>query len=193
MISPVYWHPRIYDAALAVLTGREGRDRFLAVAREIPDGDEVLDVCCGTGGLARVGLRGRPVAYLGLDENPGFVAWLERRGIRARVLDVLESPLPAADSVVLQAALYQFHDRAVPFLRRLREAARRRVIVSEPVSNLSRSGIPGAAVLGALGSATRRGPQRFRYDEEGFRRVAGEAGAARVERVGRDMIAVFEG
>jgi SAM-dependent methyltransferase len=192
MISPVYWHPRIYDAVLAVLNGRARRERFLAVAREIADGDEVLDVCCGTGGLARVGLRGRPVAYLGLDENPGFVRWLEGRGVRARVHDLLTDPLPPADCVVLQASLYQFHDGAIPLLDRLRKAARRKVVVSEPVSNLARSRFPGAAGLGAAGAATRRGPQRFRYDEEGFRRVVEAAGAARVERAGRDMLAVFD-
>ncbi len=193
MISPVYWHPRIYDAFLAALTGGERRERLLVVAREIRDGEEVLDVCCGTGALARVALRGRPVSYLGLDENPSFVRWLGRRGIPARVHDVLRDPLPPADCVVLQAALYQFHEGAVPLLRRLRAAARRRLVVSEPVANLARSRFPGAALLGALGAATRRGPQPFRYDEEGFRRVAAEAGATRVFRAGRDMVAVFEG
>ena len=192
MISPVYWHPRIYDAFLAILTGRERRERLLVVAREIRDGEEVLDVCCGTAALARTALRGRPVSYLGLDENPRFVRWLERRGIRARVHDVLADPLPPADCVVLQASLYQFHAEAVPLLRRLRAAARRRVVVSEPVSNFAQSRLPGVSRLAAFGAATLRGPQAFRYDEAGFRRVSAEAGATRVYPAGRDLVAVFE-
>jgi SAM-dependent methyltransferase len=139
-----------YELLMRALYGRRYSDRMRAVAAEVPDGAEVLELCCGPGTLYLRHLRSRTRGYIGIDVNPGFVEQLKRRGVDARRLDLAASddPLPDADVVILQASLYHFLPDPERILDRMLAAARERVIVSEPVRNLASSNVP---LIGRLG------------------------------------------
>ncbi len=192
--SPIYWSPRVYDLVMRLLYRAEHEAVYEKVARLIPAGSSVVDVCCGTAKLYSR-LRGRDVDYLGLDANGHFVTALRRSGVAARRFDLLHADVPAADYVVMCSSLYHFRAREGEVLGKLRRAARRAVIVSEPVRNLSSHKLrPLATLAGFLSNPGTGGSYRFRYDAAAFRSFATEQGASRIELEpgARNGLAVFE-
>ena len=167
--SPLTWTCTGYDLYTRLATPAAASDA--AVAARIPDGADVVDLCCGTARLARAHLLRRGCRYLGIDANGHFVMGARKRGVAARLGDVTREPIPAADYVVMCGSLRQFGDGAEAVLRRMRAAARRAVIVSEPVRGL-------------LGR---------RYDVARFDALARAAGATEVvpDATRRDALAVF--
>jgi len=71
--------------------------------------------------------------------------------------------LPVAGAVMLQASLYQFHDIADALLPRLWEAARRLLVVAEPVRNASRSRVRAARWIARILTRTDDRVHTFRY------------------------------
>ena len=171
MKSPIYRHPVLYQLAMRIVYGRWFEERFRAVADAIPDGMSVGDVCCGDGYLYRRFLSRRNIDYLGLDINATFVHWLVRRGVNARVCDVRFDPIPEADIILMQASLYQFIPSHENILRKLVNAARKCVIVTEPVRNLSASGNPFLSWLGRRLTDPGTGEAPHRFNEETLRHI----------------------
>jgi SAM-dependent methyltransferase len=162
--SLIYRSALGYELLMRVLYGRHYAARMRAVAEQVTPGASVLELCCGPGTLYRRHLRGRVAGYIGLDVNPRFVAELRRRGVDARVVDLARdaAPLPSADVALMQASLYHFLPQAHTIVERMLAAASSRVIVSEPVRNLTSSANPVIAALGrrsanpGIGGAERR-------------------------------------
>jgi SAM-dependent methyltransferase len=182
---------------MRVLYGRHYAARDAAVAAHVPDGASVLELCCGPARLYLRELRGRIGSYVALDASATFVERLRRRGVEARRADVATAPLPVADVVVMQASLYQFLPDAERMLRRMRAAARRSVIVAEPVRNLASSRLRPLARLGAGGAATAQGAQPQRFDAESLRALMAGFGDAVVFSApapgGREHVYVLRG
>jgi glycosyltransferase involved in cell wall biosynthesis len=193
--SPIYWTGVGYDLAMRALYGRELEHTYAEVARRIPDGASVVDVCAGTCRLYRDFLRQRGCEYTGLEFNGHFVMSARRRGVPVRRFDVLHEEVPAADYAVMCSSLYHFHEREQEILEKLRRAARKAVIVSEPIANLSARG------PSAWGRLLRRltdpgvGDYSHRYDLAGFRALAERHGASEFvhEPDWRNALAVFAG
>ncbi|BBL76496.1 class I SAM-dependent methyltransferase [Methylomagnum ishizawai] len=138
-----YSNSRFYHALMALTYRRHRDERFRAVARWVPEGAGVLDVCCGDGALSRYLPEG--TRYLGLDRSRAFLRSARRRGRPVEYFDVGKGPLPKSQVVVCQVSLYQFHPRVEEMLARLYAAAEQRLIISESVWSLTRSKLPGVA------------------------------------------------
>lgn len=138
----------LFHLAMRLLYSGHFDERYAAIADQIPLGATVVEVCAGDGYLYLKHLRRKPVEYLGLDISPQLVRWAQRHGVKARVFDVWQDTLPAGDVIVIQASLYQFAPRAGWIIERMLAAARRKVIVAEPIHNLSASPNPILAALG---------------------------------------------
>jgi SAM-dependent methyltransferase len=166
--SPVYRSALGYELLMRALYGRHYAARMRAVAEQVPDGASVLELCCGPGTLYLHHLRGRTSGYIGVDVNPGFVDRLRARGVDARRVDLAagEEPLPSADVVILQASLYHFLPRPERIIDRMLDAARDRVIVSEPVRNLASSENPVIARVGRRAADPGVGGHAQRFTEE---------------------------
>lgn len=167
--SLIYRSPALYKLVMLGLYGRHYPARYRALADLIPPRSSVLDLCCGPAVLYERYLRRKSVEYTGLDINETFVRGLKRRGVRAELWDLRQdAPLPRADSVVMQASLYHFLPDPLPVLGRMLAAARKQVIVAEPVRNISSSKLP------LLGPLARRltdpgvGSQPYRFTEGGL-------------------------
>ena len=173
--SLVYRSATGYELLMRVLYGRHYGDRMRAVAEQVPDGASVLELCCGPGTLYSRHLRGRVGAYVGIDVNAGFVERLRRQGVDARRRDLAhdDEPLPRADVVILQASLYHFLPRAERIIDRMLEAARERVIVSEPVHNLASSEVALIARLGRRAADPGVGGHAQRFTEETLEQLMG--------------------
>jgi len=167
----VYRSAALYEAVMRVLYGRHYGARQRAIAALIPEDSTVLELCCGPGTLYRRRLAGKRVQYLGLDINEGFLRRVRRSGAEAREWDV-RSPdaLPPADYVLMQASLYHFMDDPRPLIRRMVAAARREVILAEPVHNVAKQPGPLGAIAARL-TDPGTGPQPDRYDEPSLDRV----------------------
>jgi SAM-dependent methyltransferase len=165
--SLIYRNAHVYELLMRALYGRHYAARMRTVAEQVPRGASVLELCCGPGTLYRRYLRGLVDGYVGLDVNPGFVAGLRRAGIDARQFDLADTgqPLPAADVVIIQASLYHFLPDAAALIDRMLAAARELVIVSEPIRNLSTSGLPVVGRLGRRAADPGVGGHEQRFDE----------------------------
>jgi SAM-dependent methyltransferase len=132
MRSPIYWHRLIYRNTY----GRSHpafEKRFKAVAELIEPGASVLDICCGDARLYTHYLQPLSCPYTGVDLSLSMAPHrLHHLLIKA---NAWELDLPAADYVVMMEALYHFYPRVEEVLRRLRAAARKKVIVLEQVQN----------------------------------------------------------
>ncbi|MBI2560880.1 MAG: class I SAM-dependent methyltransferase [candidate division NC10 bacterium] len=164
----IYQVPALYRLLMRLGYGPDYAARYALVAARIGEPDDLLEVCCGHLGLYRhLARRGLVRSYVGLEQAPAMVRLARRRGIDVRAVDVRAGgALPAAATVIMQASLYQFHDIADTLLPRLWAAARRRLVIAEPVRNLSQSRF--AVVRWAARALTRTPDGRihtFRYTE----------------------------
>jgi hypothetical protein len=113
-----------------------------------------------------------------------------RRGVDVRWFNLLTDPVPAADYVVMASSLYHFADRADEILDKLRRAARRAVIISEPVRNLSDLPLVGGAMAALTSAGVGDNEQRFNLTT--FTALARRHGVDVAHESGdRNAIAVF--
>jgi len=164
--SLVYRNAWIYTLVMRTLYGKHYGSRSSAVARLIPRGSSVLDVCCGPGTLFEHHLRAQEVRYHGLDCNPRFIARVERLGGTGRVCDIAQvETFPEADYVIIQASLYHFLPNVRPLIEKLERAAREALIVAEPIRNLAASSHSWLAALASRQTNPGLGAPASRFDE----------------------------
>jgi hypothetical protein len=138
-LSLIYAHPALYRVVMQLLYGRGYVARYQAISSLIPDGADVFEACAGDARLYERYLRPRGIAYRAGEFNERFVAHARARGIAMDRFDLRSDEVPRADVVILHASLYQFMPEHRQIVERLLAAARRTLIVSEPVVNLSTS------------------------------------------------------
>ena len=114
------WSREAYADAATYL-----RRRAELIAPGLHDGDLVLDLACGDGGLARF-LPG--LTYVGVDLNEAMVAAAQRNGVQAEVADLNDyvPPQPVAATTVFRA-IYYARDRAA-FFRHVASYTRRKLV-----------------------------------------------------------------
>ena len=150
-----------------LLYGGSYQERSQVLAALIPEGASVVDLCCGPATLYFDFLRSKRVVYTGLDINAGFVQRASARGASARVWDVsADTPLPKADYLIMQASLYHFLPDPHPVVDRMLEAAKEKVLLTEPVRNLADSSNPAWAWLARKLTNPGTGDQPRRFNSE---------------------------
>jgi SAM-dependent methyltransferase len=151
---------------MRLLYGRYYEDRYIALAKLIPAGSSVLDLCCGPGVLYTRYLKGKSASYVGLDINERFIEGLKSQGGTGIVMDLRDDkPLPKADYIVMQASLYHFIPNESRIVARMLKSASRRVIIAEPIQNLTSSSNPLLALAGRLFTNPGSGDQPHRFTE----------------------------
>jgi SAM-dependent methyltransferase len=164
--SLIYRNSSLYELAMVLLYGRHYGERYRAVADLIPEGSSVVDLCCGPAVLYRRYLRSKSVVYTGLDINSRFIAGLVRGGGTGRVFDLRSNePLPSADYLIMQASLYHFLPDASGVLQRMLAAAKKRVIIAEPIRNLATSNSRLLSLLGRIFTNPGAGEHSLRFTE----------------------------
>lgn len=151
--SLIYRSATGYELLMRALYRRHYAARLSAVADQVRPGASVLELCPGPGALYERHLRDRAGAYTGADVNQAFLERLRRMGAGALGVDLARSgKLPEADVVIMQASLYHFLPDAEAIVDRMLAAARERVIVAEPIRNVTSSRLPVLALLGKRGT-----------------------------------------
>jgi hypothetical protein len=139
--SPIYTNPYLYQFFMRSLYGKYFEARYSSISAEIPDGVSVVDVCAGNVYLYSKYLKLKPVQYLALDNSPEFVRWANAHQVNAQLFDLRNNVIPKGDFVIMMASLYQFLPESKHIIKELINSAYEKVIISEPVSNLSSSHI----------------------------------------------------
>jgi SAM-dependent methyltransferase len=190
-VGLAYAHPYLYQGIMRLLHRGEFDERYTAIARHIPSGCSVVDLCCGDAVLAR--FVPRSCIYRGLDINPRFVAHGRRNGVSVEAWDAASAEVPEADVVCMQASLYHFLPNDLAMLERMVRAAKKRVIISEPVENWTSGTSLKRSIALALTSI---GGQSFphRHTEESLRAVVAQLPAKNVqfERIGRELVVIID-
>jgi hypothetical protein len=151
--SLIYRSAAAYELVMRALYGRHYQARLDVIADQVRPGATVLELCPGPGALYEHRLRGRVGSYTAIDVNHRFVRRLRRLGADARQLDLGgDTELPEADIVIMQASLYHFIPEAAAIIERMLAAARERVIIAEPIRNLTHSRLAFVARLGQRGT-----------------------------------------
>lgn len=195
--SLVYSNVHVYRLVMNLLYAGQYRRRFQDVLDLLgTDVSSVCDLCFGDTIIADA-CRARGVEWTGVDLNRTFCDAASRRGHRVIQESVFTADLPRADVFVMAGSLYHFHDRLPEFFDRI-WARTNRLILSEPVQNLSSRG-------GLLGWWARRsanageGHQAFRFTETTLVDALGLEQARRpglnyrVVSVGRDALVDVRG
>lgn len=147
MKSVIYLHPKIYEIVMRMLYGRNFKHRFKAIYELIPLGTNVVEVCMGDCYLYRNYLRKKSISYLGLDINETFVKYAHKKGVQARKHNLITEEVPEADYIIIQASLYQFIPNEDEIMKKLLNASMKKLIVAEPVFNVSSSKNPVIAFV----------------------------------------------
>jgi len=134
---------------IKLLFRRHYAERYEAISNLIDNNSSVLDVCCGDSKLYSY-LKRKNVDYLGLDFSPAFRKASKRKGINTRIFDLYKDDPPKADFVVIHASLYQFIPDHSAILHKLYNAAKRYLIVAEPIRNYIQSKWKAVSFLGRL-------------------------------------------
>jgi hypothetical protein len=151
---------------MRLLYGRHYGSRYHEIAELIPSGSSVLDVCCGPAVLYHRYLKAKSVQYAGLDINSRFIESLIRKGGAGEVWDLRsERSLPAADYVIMQASLYHFLPDASQVVDRMISAARKQVIIAEPIRNLATSDSRFFSMMGRLFTNPGVGEHNLRFTQ----------------------------
>jgi hypothetical protein len=196
--SLLYAHPGLYHLLMRALYGRYFETRYQVLADVVPERAQVIDVCAGDMYLYRKHLRAKFVAYTGLDLSPHMVRQAQRWGVQAEEFNLWTDDLPRAEFVILQASLYQFTPHAEGIVRKLLAAAQHKLILAEPVVNLSSSPHPFLAWISRRMTIP-NGEQNYsgeRFNQETFTRFL--ESFETLDRYwlipgGREMIAVLRG
>jgi hypothetical protein len=139
--SPFYSSPTLYHFLMRMLYGKNFDARYQVIADEIPDGASVVDVCAGDAYLYTKFLIKKNIRYTALDNSPFFLRWAQKKGLDYRKINVFFDEFPKADVVVMMASLCQFIPKEKEIVQKLIQSARQKVLLSEPISNLSSSHI----------------------------------------------------
>jgi hypothetical protein len=121
------------------LYGNNFHERYRTIADLVPNGAEIIDICCGDCYIYFNFLKDKNVKYLGLDINRTFINAARRKGVRAEQFNLLKDRLPRSDYILMQSSLYHFIPDQGMFVQKILDAAKKRAIISEPVINLSSS------------------------------------------------------
>ncbi|MGE4233902.1 MAG: class I SAM-dependent methyltransferase [Bacteriovoracia bacterium] len=130
----------VYRFIMRLLYGREYLKKYTTVSELIPQGSFVVDLCCGDCKLAEL-IKDKDCKYLGVDINPKFISWAQKQGINAVCANIKSFEIPECDVVCIQSSLYHFGDQAPEIIDKMLHAAKKRVIIAEPINNVSNSKI----------------------------------------------------
>lgn len=167
----LYRSALLYEILMATLYGRHYSARYRAIADLVPAESSVLDLCCGPAILYHRYLRRKSIDYVGVDLSDAFIERLNHRAVHGYVRDLREAaPLPEADYVIMQASLCHFLPDPQPVVDRMLRAARKYVIVAEPIRNITSSKVAPLAFLGRRFTDPGNGQSAHRFTENSLDR-----------------------
>lgn len=170
MKSITYLHPLIYSSLMKWSYKGNYKKRYEVLADLIEPGTSLVDVCCGDCQIYDF-IKDKNIDYLGLDFNPTFVRLANKKGIQSRQFNVYKDEMPQADTILMQASLYQFIPQHHFVLNKCLNAAKKSLIVSEAIQNHASSKSKVIRFLAQKLNNPGDGPKRDRFDAMTFQQA----------------------
>jgi len=183
----VYGHPATYRLIEKILYGRSYRYHYEALAREIGS-SSLLELCCGDCQILDYYAGS---SYRGIDINPAFVGPAQRRGLNVSYGDIGVCDIPAAGCILLHNSLYQFYPHHEALIQRALKSASEKLIISEPVINLSSSGNRFIAAVARRLTSMDGSVSTKRFNRAEMEDLFKKYGALHVEFLGRNLMGVI--
>lgn len=142
------------------------KNRFDDIINMLDDNDaKVLELCFGDVYIADHCLA-TSRQWVGLDINDSFVSGAVRKGYDAMQADLVTcDSFPQSDVCIIAGSLYHFNDTIYELFAKMLDSAKHKILISEPVSNLSsRPGIIGRIAKKSANAGRRN--EKFRFSED---------------------------
>lgn len=162
-LSLIYRNIFWYRLIMSILYLGGYKKRYKLLFQNIKTDKSVLELCFGDILLAEF-CKKHNISWTGLDINSGFVNRAKGKGFNATQCDIAETDFfPKADICFMSGSLYHFADNADDIFRKMLEASER-IIISEPVKNISESkGLLGYIAKRSANSGKKH--EIFRFNE----------------------------
>lgn len=183
----VYRHPATYRLIEKILYGGTYRYHYEALAREI-GASELLELCCGDCQIVDFYTG---ASYRGIDINPAFVRSAQRRGLNVRRGDISTGAIPQAACILIHNSMYQFYPQHEQLLERALQSATEKLVISEPVVNLSSSPNRLLAALAKRLTSMGGAVSTKRFNRAEMEDLFRRHGARHVEFLGRNLMGVI--
>lgn len=183
----VYRHPATYRLIEKILYGRSYRYHYEALAREIGS-SSLLELCCGDCQILDF-YEGS--SYRGIDINPAFVEPAQRRGLDVSYGDIGSCDIPKAGCILIHNSLYQFYPQHEELIQRAMKSASEKVLISEPVINLSSSTNKFIAAAAKRLTSMGGSVSTKRFNRQEMEDLFKKYGAQPVEFLGRNLMGVI--
>ncbi len=141
------------------------KKRYEVLQGLIENNSTVVDVCCGDCKIVEF-LKDKNIDYTGLDYNEYFIRTATMKGIKARFCDIRRDDIPQADYILIIGSLYQFIPYHSPLLHKLLSAAKRYLIVSEPIKNYTHSKSRIISYMATMMTNPGDGAKPYRFNED---------------------------
>lgn len=161
----VYKNVYLYRVVMNILYSFKYKKRFYDIVKEFSENDKnILDLCFGDIIIAAE-CKNMGIQWMGIDMNENFVRFARKKGYNAVQNDITKiETLPLSDICIMVGSLYHFHTEISLIIDKML-ASSRRIIISEPIINLSSND-------GFLGKLSRRftnagkGAENFRFNKK---------------------------
>lgn len=134
--------------------------RYLAVTEIVDVESTFVDLCAGDH-LLYDALKTKNIEYTAVEINPRLAERLRRRGINVILGDVFDVEIPTSDYVYMGGSLYHFFNYESFVIDKMQRAAKRKVIIIEPVSRFTPQ--KGRMMQWIIRSATKVNGKSFCY------------------------------
>lgn len=165
MRSPVYWNSNLYHIIMKMIYGKYYEARYQYIDNIIPENSSIFEACAGDCYLYKKYLRKKAVSYSCGDIVETFVKEGIANKINISYHNLKTDPIPPADYIILQASLYQFIPEHKKIVDKLLNKAQKKVIISEPIINLSTSSNPVIKFLAKKSADPGNGEKALRFCE----------------------------
>lgn len=200
MKSFVYENPRLYELMLKIIHGRNLKMRYKLISEEILK-NSVLDIGCGTGILEEY--LNKEANYLGFDLNKDFIEYGKKRKRNVKMQSILDfDNYEKRDVIVICDILHHLCPNHAEILDKIKIFAKKKIIICEPFIE-HKSGILGNIQnrIGlfidndGINSCNERSKFGWYSEEElknFFKNQIKDRKALRLEKIGNDIIAIYE-
>jgi hypothetical protein len=181
----------LYRLLMRLLYRTQYQAKYAEVAKEVPAGASVVDLCCGDCVIAPM-LLAKGCKYTGLDANEHFVTFGRKHGWDVRLWDADTMEIPTADVICMQSSLYHFipNERAV--LDRMLKAAQKKIVISEPVENMAKASSGFLRKVAELFTRVRGRSFTERHSETTLQKLTAGIKGVRTTRRGREMLITID-
>ena len=166
MQSPIYWHPKLYEFAMKKLYGSFYKSRYTNLAKVIPEGCQLLELCMGDLYFYEHYLKNKNINYSCGDVNDVFVNAAKAKKINSTLIDIIKDEIPKSDYILIQGGITYSIPQHVEVIKKALSSSNKQLIISENTQNVSNSNSKLVSSLATFLSKAKAGQSKIKFTKE---------------------------